>query len=269
MIEPRCPGCISPEIEPDPQSTIGRWRCEHCGRRFQLEHAFVRLGEAEDFRSAMGPERTFRLRPDRARIEMRACDGALRTISPFSDVEEMHQILDAAAARRVIEARRPGAALRAYLSVGAPPHPVLGVDPGVGAELIGPSLALVQGEGEDPIAYTLRWLGYVVDAANGLLIGRLRAGSGSGPAERLRPEGPRSHRPAAEPRPQRRFVGDALVHRPDGTLSGRVDAEGPTISAVLATLGTRIETSDIDPDADILVEAAVTGPVEDDEERAP
>jgi hypothetical protein len=263
MIEPRCPRCISPEIAPDPQSTMGRWRCEDCGERFDFEHALVSLGEAEDFRSQMEPDPMFHLRRNRAQIELRACDGVLRALSPYSDLEELHRILDAAADRRVIEARHPGAALRAYLSPSPAPHAVLGVDPGVGAVLVGPALELTQEEDEDPISYTVRRLGHMVDAANELLSGRLHGVSAPRQTDRPRPEGPRGHRPGAEPR--RRFVGDARRHLPDGTIAERVEAEGPTISAVLADLGTQIETGDMDPETDTLVEAAVTGPVGEEE----
>lgn len=39
---------------------------------------------------------------------------------------------------------------------------MLVVDPGAGPELVGPGLALRPEQGEDPVAYTLRWLGRIV-----------------------------------------------------------------------------------------------------------
>jgi hypothetical protein len=249
MIEPRCPDCISPEIEPDPASTTGRWRCGNCGERFDFEDTFIKLAEAEDFRSEMEPDPMFHLHRNRAQIELRACDGALRALNPYSDAEELHRILDAAAARRVIEARRPGAALHAYLFPGAEPHPVLGVDPGVGAELVGPELALSQEEGEDPISYTVRWLGHMVDGANGLLAGRLHGASGSLPEADPRTVGPRWHRPASRLRADRRYTATARWTHRDAATGATVDAEGLSIASVLSDVAERIEARDPDPEA--------------------
>jgi len=258
MIEPRCPDCISPEIEPDPDSTSGRWRCANCGECFDFEDAFVKLREAEDFRSEMEPDLLFHLHRNRAQIELRACDGALRALNPYSDVEELHRILDVAVARRVIEARRPGAALHAYLFPGAEPHPVLGVDPGVGADLVGPELALRPEEGEDPISYTVRRLRQMVDSANDLLTGRLHGAGASPAAPDPRAVGPRSHRPGSGRSPKRHYIGDARCHWSDGTMPERLEAEGVTILGVLTELGERIEAGHLDPEADTLVEVSVT-----------
>jgi hypothetical protein len=249
MIEPRCPGCISPEIEPDPESTSGRWRCGNCGERFDFESAFIQLREAEDFRSEMEPDPLFRFHRNLAQIELRACDGALRTLNPYSDVEELHRSLDAAAARRVIEARRPGAALHAYLSPGAEPHPVLGVDPGVGAELVGPELALRQEEGEDPISYTVRRLEEIVASANRLLADRSHGGSGGPPAAGPRTIGPRSHRPLSRRSPRRRYTAAARRLGPDAPMGEKVGAEGLSIAVVLAEVGERIEAGGLDAEA--------------------
>ena len=53
--------------------------------------------------------------------ELHAPDGAIRSLSPYSDTGELNGILDAATAWRVIEARRPGAALHAYGSLASYP----------------------------------------------------------------------------------------------------------------------------------------------------
>jgi hypothetical protein len=249
MIEPRCPECLSPEIEPDPKSTTMRWRCGNCGERFDFETAFVQLREAEDFRSEMEPEPLFHLHRNLALIELRACDGALRALNPYSDAEELHRILDAALARRVIEARRPGAALHAYLLPGAEPHPVLGVDAGVGAELLGPRLALEQEKGEDPISYTVRWLERIVEAANDLLAGRLHRSSAGSRAADPGTVGPRSHRPTPGASPQRRYTAAGCWLRPDATMVPKVEADGFSIAAALAEFGERIEAGDRDPEA--------------------
>lgn len=181
--------------------------------------------------------------------------------SAYGDVEEFHRILDAVAARRVIEARRPRAALHAYLLPGAEPHPVLGVDSGVGAELIGPELALPPEEGEDPISYTVRWLGQMVDSANDLLTGRLHGAAGRAPATDLRTVGPRSHRPASGRSPRRRYTAAAYWLHTDAPMAEKVDAEDLSIAFVLAGVGERIEAGDLDPGA---VALEVTVSWEDD-----
>jgi hypothetical protein len=251
-MEPRCLDCLCPDIEPDPESTTGRWRCGNCGERFDFENAFISLGEAEDFRSEMEPEPLFHFRRNLAEIELRACDGTLRALNPYSDVEELHRFLDAAAARRVVEPRRAGAALHAYLSPGANPHPVLGVDAGIGAELIGPELALQPEKGEDPISYTVRWLEQIVGSANDLLAGRLHGGAGRPSTADLGTDGPQSHRPASGARPRRRYTAAAYWLHPDATTAGKLDAEGLSIAVVLAALGERIEASEFDPEAHTL-----------------
>lgn len=250
MIEPRCPECISPEIEPDAESATGRWRCRDCGARLDLEAAFVRLGEADDFRSAMESEPMFRLHRDQAEAEIRALDGAIGVLSPYSDVEELHHALGAATARGVIETRRDGAALHAYLYPGFPPHPVLGVDPGLGAVLVGPELALPQEEGEDPVSYTVRRLGHMVDGANDLLAGRLHGGGGPS-ADDPRAVGPRSHRPASRQGRRHRYTASVLWLSPDLTKTYEAEADGLSIPTALVALGERIEASDFDPEIDI------------------
>jgi hypothetical protein len=252
MIVPRCPDCLSPAIEPDPHSDTGRWRCDNCGERFDLETAFIQLREAEDFRSEMESEPMFHLHRDLAEMELRVPDGALRALNPYSDVEELHRVLDAATASGAIEPRRAGAALHAYLHPGAQQHPVLGVDPGLGAELIGPELALRPAPGEDPISYTLRWLAQIVGAANNLLAAHLHGASGSRPDGCPRDEGPRSHRPASGRSPHRRYTAAAYWLHPDAPMSEKISAEGLSIAGVLAEVGERTEAGGLDAKASAL-----------------
>lgn len=258
MIEPRCPECLSPEIEPDRASDVGRWHCRNCGGRFDLEFAFVRLREAVDFRSALESEPAFHLHVALAERELRALDGTIRALSPYSDAGELHRVLDAAVATGVIEPLRVGATLRAYLFPGPEPHPVLGVALGVGAELVGPEPALRQEEGEDPVAYTLRRLAQIVGVANDLLAGHPFGEVTSPQVDRTGRDGPRSHHPAPGSEADARYVGDAIRHGMDGRMGQRIEVRGATIVGVLSELGRRIEADAHDPDADTLVVASVT-----------
>jgi len=181
MLVPKCPECLSPDIDPDANSTCGWWRCANCGALFDYESALIELREAVDFRSAIETEPLFHLNSRLATIELRVAGGPLQPVSPYSDPGEMHRALDAALARGVIESRRDGAALHAYAIPGADFHTVLGVDPGVGAELIGPRLVMKQEPGEDPISYTVRWLDWIVESANALVGGQLQAAKGRRP----------------------------------------------------------------------------------------
>jgi hypothetical protein len=248
MIEPRCPECTSPEIEPDPQSTSGRWRCGNCGERFDYEAAFIQLREAVDFLSAIEPERLFDFQRDLAEAELRAGDGALRVLDPHSDAQELHRALDAAIARRVIRPPRQGAALHAYLPADARAHPVLGVDRGAGPELIGPSLGLRRRRSEDPISYTVRWLGQIVDDANDLLLAaQLHGASGRVAVVDAGSDGPQSHRPPPARGPQRHFVAVAYWIRPDATMGETFLAEGRSILSALVGAAERIELADFHP----------------------
>lgn len=247
MVEPKCPGCNSPEINPDPQGADGEWHCGNCERRFDYEDAFIHLREAVDFLTQMETEPMFPVRPRTRDARAEPCRRPALCSQPLQR--------SGGAARRARSSdgqwghRVPpqGAALRAYLFPGASPHPVLGVDPGVSAVVIGPRLALSQDPGEDPIAYTVRWLERAVGAANDLLAGRLHAALPGRPEVASAPDGPRSHRQAPGPAPRRRFVAVAYWLL-DSTLGETFEAEGTSISGVLADVSEQIEAHDFHPD---------------------
>lgn len=238
MLEPRCPACVSPEINPDRESTDGQWRCENCGERFDYEAAFIQLGEAEDFRSAMETKPLFYFDRDRAEAEVRDADSSLRALNPFADAGELHCALDAATECGVIGARRANAALHAYEIPAPYTDPVLGVDPGTGAELVGPALAPPFAEEEEPVSFTVRWLEQIVASANDLLAGQLHAASGRPAEADLDADGLQSHR---------RYVAVAYWLRADSSMGESFRAGGTSIPRALGAVGRQIEAGDFDP----------------------
>ncbi len=171
-MELRCPECASPEVENDPQGGDDAHRCANCGARFPRECAFVTVLEAEAYRDKATPQRIFTFDQQRAAIELRSPDGAPLPISPYSDADELHRLLDAARAVQIIDSERPGAGIYVYPLSIAQPDPVLAVDPGPGPTLLGFELKLRQGEAEDPVSFTIRFLEEVVEEANGLAAAR-------------------------------------------------------------------------------------------------
>ena len=114
----------------------------------------------------------FSFDPQRATSELRSPDGAIWPISPHSDADELHRLLDGAQAARIIESVRPRATVYVYpLSIGEP-DPLLAVETGAGLTLLGFELKLRQHEGEDPITFTVRFLREAVEEANSLASGR-------------------------------------------------------------------------------------------------
>jgi hypothetical protein len=108
-MELRCPECASPEVENDPQGGDDAHRCANCGACFPRECAFVTVLEAEAYRDKATPQRIFTFNQQRAAIELRSPDGALLPISPYSDADELHRLLDGAQAVQIIDSERPGA----------------------------------------------------------------------------------------------------------------------------------------------------------------
>jgi hypothetical protein len=95
-------------------------------------------------------------------------DGALWPVNAYSDADELNTLLEAALACGAIS--RPCARAHIYvypLSI-CEPEPLLAVDPGHGATLLGHALQLREREGESPLEFTLRLLGEVTDEANRL-----------------------------------------------------------------------------------------------------
>lgn len=155
MFEPRCPRCHRKEVELEPASRFGHWRCQDCGEFFALEGALIQIREALDLRSSLEVEPLFRFDRDLAERELRDPDGALRPFSRFSDHEEIDRNLTAAGDAGVIHAARAGARIGACSMPRRGPQPPLCVDPGIGPWLLGFPLGLGQRRGEDPISYTL------------------------------------------------------------------------------------------------------------------
>lgn len=169
-MELRCPECASPEVEHDPGGGGEAHRCGSCGARFPRGAALITVLEAEAYRGATSPLFTFN--PRAAAAELRKGDGAILSINPYSDADELNALLDGAQALKIIESERGWARLYVYpLSLGEP-EPLLAVDPGAAETLLGHSLALRQREGEDPVTFTIRFLAEAVEEANGLAAGR-------------------------------------------------------------------------------------------------
>lgn len=232
-MEPRCCACLSPDIGPSPD---GRWRCAKCGARFELENAMVTLADAERFGRASGSGSPFALDREVAERELRDPDGVIVALNPHGDAEELRRALDASVRARVIQAP-PGAALRVHVAIGAGPHPVLVVDPGIGPALIGPELSLRPEPMEDPVAYTLRWLGRIVADANYLAAGRRPPCAPEAPA---RPD-PRGGCPP-------RYFAVAFTSDPRSVgARGLAGVEGLSVGGVLALLGERLEEAGIEP----------------------
>jgi len=171
MMELRCPECASPEVEHDPKEGEEARRCANCGARFSRDSAFVTVLDAEANRGEATPQQLFAFNPQAAAIELRKGDGAITAINPHSDADELNVLIDGAQAAKAIEGKRPRARLDVYpLSIGDP-SPLLAVDPGTGPTLLGFELKLRQGKGEDPVAFTVRFLEEAVQEANGLAAG--------------------------------------------------------------------------------------------------
>jgi hypothetical protein len=171
-MELRCPDCVSPEVENDPAGKGEALRCDNCGARFPRDSALVTVLEAAAYRGKEPPP-LFTFNPEVAAIELRNGDGAIRTVNPYSDADELHRLLDGAQAAKIVESTRARAGVYVYpMSIGEP-DPLLAVDTGCGMTVLGFELKLRQDEGEDPIAFTVRFLREAVEEANGLTAGRV------------------------------------------------------------------------------------------------
>lgn len=166
-MELRCPDCCSPEVREDERSADAL-RCGNCGAHFQRDSAFVTVGDAERQPRDAVPRPLFTVNEKLAEIELRRGDGAITTISPYSDADELNHLLDGAQAAKIIGRERERAWISLHPLSIASPEPLLAVDSGVGPSLLGPELKLGQNDGEDPITYTLRVLAETVAEANGL-----------------------------------------------------------------------------------------------------
>jgi hypothetical protein len=155
-MELKCPDCRSPEVAPDPQGEGDMHRCANCGERFGPESALVTVLEAEAHRSEATPRPLFTFDPKLAAIELRRLVGAISVANPYSDADELHQLLDGAQVVGIVSASRARARIYVYPLSISKSAPILAVDPGVGPTLLGSELKLRQEEGEDPVSFTVR-----------------------------------------------------------------------------------------------------------------
>lgn len=167
-MELRCPKCCSPEAMSDPQFGEEARRCANCGEGFPRESALVTVLEAEAHRSEATPRPLFTFDPKLAETELRRLVGAISVANPYSDADELHQLLDGAQVVGIVSASRARAKIYVYPLSISEPDPILAVDPGIGPTLLGSELKLRQEKGEDPIAFTVRFLEETVEEANGL-----------------------------------------------------------------------------------------------------
>jgi hypothetical protein len=244
-MEPRCPQCLSPEIDPPPGGRP-QWRCRACGQLFALEDALVTFAEAEGFGRPSEAEPAFTIDRHAAEGELRDPDSPLNVLSPYADAEELRQALRAALAGGVIAGPRPGSRLSVHFLAGelpgAEPQTVLTVDPGLGIELLGSFLDLRPDPAEDPVAYTLRQLERIVADASSL-------------AARLRVplHGAGGSAPAGGPPGRRRWRAICSALFPDGTVgSSLAEVDALSLSGVLTEIGERLEEVDLDAEADAL-----------------
>jgi hypothetical protein len=173
MMELRCPECVSPEVEPaDLDQITDERRCGNCGARCPRHEALVTVLDAETPRVDPSPPPLFSFDAERAEFMLRQELGPLATINPHSDADELNGLLDGARGIDIILAERERAALYIYPMSLSEPDPILAVDPGVGPTLLGDPLKLRQGEGEDPITFTVRFLSEALEEANALAAGR-------------------------------------------------------------------------------------------------
>lgn len=121
----------------------------------------------------------FELNRAEAERSIRDPDGALWPVNAYTDADELDLLLQAALDAGVLARAEPCARLYIYPLSLAEPEPLLAFDPGSGPTLLGHSLKLIDREGEDPVAFTLRLLEEIVEEANGL--------AGGGP---IRPSSP-------------------------------------------------------------------------------
>lgn len=172
-MELRCPECVSPEVEPTELDQIAdQHDCRNCGARFPRRQALVTVLDAETPRVDTSPPALFSFDPRRAEFMLRHKSGPLATINPHSDADELNGLLDGAQGIDIILAERERAVLYVYPLSLREPDPILAVDPGVGPTLLGHALKLRQGEEEDPISFTVRFLSEAVEEANALAAGR-------------------------------------------------------------------------------------------------
>ncbi len=95
-------------------------------------------------------------------------EGVINPITPFSDADELHGLFESALGAELITCEVESAYISIYPMSISNPQPLPAVEIGGGIVLIGAALNLEQGDGEDPIAYTLRIIAETLDKANEL-----------------------------------------------------------------------------------------------------
>lgn len=100
-------------------------------------------------------------------------DGALWPVNAYSDADELDSLVQAALDSGAIARADSRVRLYIYPLSLSEPDPLLAVDTGRGPTLLSHSLKLLDREGEDPVAFTLRLLDDVTAEANELTAGPL------------------------------------------------------------------------------------------------
>jgi hypothetical protein len=168
-MELRCPDCCRPVVDASPQNSGPELRCGNCGVQFPRDSALVALADIAPERPPTPAGDAFTLDAQRARSELANAGGAISPVTPYTDADELNGLLDNAQTIGILSSDSPATRMYVYpLSLGEA-EPLLAVDSGRGPTLLGSSTGLGQGEGEDPISYTIRVLEEAVEEGNGLL----------------------------------------------------------------------------------------------------
>lgn len=117
--------------------------------------------------SSATPE-IFRFDRDRAAADLNGPEDTLWPVNAYSDADELNQLLEAAQAADLLISRPHGRLFVYPLSI-CEPDPLLAASLANGPTLLGHELKFRERDGEDPIAFTLRFLDDLVAEANGLL----------------------------------------------------------------------------------------------------
>jgi hypothetical protein len=165
---PRCPQCLSEEVQLDPQDPADVRRCGNCSARFGREEALVSVGEAEALSVRVDVPPVFGFDRARALASIEDPDKELWPVNAFSDIDELEGLLRAARETDVVGCEEAGAELSLYPLSLAEPDPVPALGREGSSTLLGHGLGLREREGENPVEFTLRFLEEVVAQANAL-----------------------------------------------------------------------------------------------------
>jgi predicted RNA-binding Zn-ribbon protein involved in translation (DUF1610 family) len=164
-----CPHCTSADIEARVNESATAYRCENCGERFDRACALVRLREAEaEIARQRSTPSPFKLHRDRAAQELARGAGAITTVHPHCDADELDALARDALLLDIIARADPRAEIAVHPRSLVDPDPLLAVSLGPGPTLLGSSLTVSQHRDEGPVDFTLRVLTLIVEAANQL-----------------------------------------------------------------------------------------------------